>query len=242
MTYLEEPGPSLKLYHEQVMTLYKTQGIVFNFIKYKETSIICRIFTEKFGMRSYMIKGIRRKKSNIAFYQPLTQLELLVTERENRDIQQIREAKVAYAYAEIPYEIKKTSIALFLAEVLYKSVREESAQEDLFAFITESLMRFDALSVATENFHLQFLLKLSRFLGFGLSEVRPFFEQTGRIALPNADAEALVNKLLHQDYGTPIHLNGQIRRQLLQNILRFYNLNLESFGRVRSLEVLQSLF
>ncbi|MEM6299010.1 MAG: recombination protein O N-terminal domain-containing protein, partial [Bacteroidota bacterium] len=68
------------------MTTHKTKGIVFTFFKYKETSIICRIFTEKFGVRSYMIKGIRKKKSTIAFYQPLTQLELLVTERENRDI------------------------------------------------------------------------------------------------------------------------------------------------------------
>lgn len=224
------------------MNLYKTKGIVFNFIKYKETSIICRIFTEKFGIRSYMVRGVRKKKSTLAFYQPFTQLDLLVTEQENRDIQQIREVKVSFSYTEIPYQIKKTSIALFLAEVLYKSIREESEQTELFRFLEHSLITFDALQVQPENFHLQFLLKLPTYLGFGLDSVEPFFEQTGHLALPSSDAEALVRDLLESDYGSSFKLNGQIRRQLLGNILRFYSLHLESFGRIRSLEVLQHLF
>ncbi|MGF1534461.1 MAG: DNA repair protein RecO [Bernardetiaceae bacterium] len=224
------------------MKLYTTKGIVFNFIKYKETSIICKVFTETFGVRSYMIKGVRKKKATLALYQPLTQLELLVSEQETRDIQQVRDVRVQYAYASIPFEIKKTSIGLFLAEILYKSVREENPQPLLYTFVTDSFCIFDTMDAQAENFHLQFLLKLPAFLGFGMEEGATLFGQTGQLLIPDRSSDQIVNQLLQEPYGTPCLLNGYIRRQLLQHLLRFYALHVENFGRVRSLDVLQNIF
>ena len=111
--------------------ILKTKGIVLSHIKYKETSIITKIYTSEFGLRSYIVNGIRTKKSNgrLALYQPLTILELDVYEQKTKNIQRISDAKCAIPYHNIPFEIHKTTIAIFLAEFLYKLLQNAEEKD-----------------------------------------------------------------------------------------------------------------
>src|SRR6185369_5739782 len=136
--------------------LHKTRGIVFRFTKYGETSIIVNIFTELFGLQSYIVNGVRSKssKNKIALYQPLTLLEMVVYHRENANINRIKEVKCFYPYQTIPVDIKKSALAIFINEVLNKTVKDESHAQDLCTFLMESLQALDQMTEKAENFHL----------------------------------------------------------------------------------------
>src|SRR4051812_34859696 len=143
--------------------LFKTGGIVLNYIKYKETSIICKIYTEAFGLQSYIINGIRnnKAKNKIALFQTLTLLDLVVYNRPNSSLNRISEIKCHYPFKSIPFDLRKTTIALFLSEILNKTLKEQAENEDLFSFLKNSIKFLDKADENFENFHLQFLIKLS---------------------------------------------------------------------------------
>ena len=147
--------------------LEKTRGIVLRYFKYQESSIIVHIFTEKLGLQSYIVNSVRRKASNkIALFQPLTLLDLVVYHSEKKQIQRIKELRCYYAYEKIPWDIGKSAILIFLSEILSKVIKEGSESDGLFDFINDSLITLDKMRVKTENFHLIFLIKLSRYFGF----------------------------------------------------------------------------
>ncbi len=218
--------------------LFKTRGIVFRFTKYGESSIIVTIFTEMFGLQSYIVNGVRGKtsKNKIALYQPLTLLDLVVYHRENASILRIKEVKCLHPYQTIHQDIRKTAIAMFLNEILNKAVKDQSHAEEISGFIIPSLIALDT-TLVIENFHLIFLLKLSRYLGFG--------PQTNDEVLDgwsvNREDEVLLRKLLIADYDTKIEISYSSRRNLLETLLRFYAMHIENFGQVRSVEVLKDV-
>ncbi|MGB5930624.1 MAG: DNA repair protein RecO, partial [Cyclobacteriaceae bacterium] len=160
--------------------LSKTRGIVLNFIRYKDTSIIVRIYTEAFGLRTYIVNGVRSsrgKSSKIAFYQPLTLVDLVVYNHDQRDIHRLSETRCSRTLQSIPFEPAKSCMALFITEMLVKVLKEEESNEELFRFIYHSVEMLDMMDSHYQNFHIQFLLKLSSFLGFGLTSEKEFFGQ-----------------------------------------------------------------
>lgn len=218
--------------------LQKTRGIVFRFVKFGETSIIANIFTEQFGLQSYMIKGVRSnsRKSKIALFQPLTLLEMVVYHKENAGIMHIKEVKCFHPYQFINGDVRKATIAMFINEVLNKSVKEQSHAQDIFNFITDSLIYLDTLN-HPENFHLIFLIGLSKHLGFGphlSSEVLG-----GRMI--SDDEEIALNKFLTLDYHIDIPLTYQQRKNILAVLLRFYQAHSDGFGEMKSLAVLKEI-
>ncbi len=146
--------------------LYKTRGIVLGHIKYKETSIITKIYTESYGIQSYIQNGVRSTKSkiNMAYFQPLNLLDMVVYHKKDADLQRISELKLAYVYQEIHSQIPKITIVSFLTELLTKSLKEETKSQSLFDFLFQSFITFDHVS-ATE-FHLKFLIQFGQKLGF----------------------------------------------------------------------------
>src|SRR4051812_2313610 len=122
--------------------IHKTRGIVFRFTKYGETSIIVTIFTEEFGLQSYIVNGVRSKssKNKIALYQPLTLLNLVVYHRERANIERIKEIQCFHPYQTLTVDVKKSTIAMFITELLNKTVKEESHVQDLFDFLADSLI------------------------------------------------------------------------------------------------------
>ena len=148
--------------------LYKTRGIVFKTTNYSESSVVVQVFTEKFGLQSYLINGIKKPKSKIKLnsLQPLHLLDMVVYHKSTGGIQRVSELRHQPVFLTIPYDIVKSSIVLFLNEVLYKSLKQHEADEVLFEFLFHAIEILDSVSVGLANFHLYFLLRLTRFLGF----------------------------------------------------------------------------
>jgi DNA repair protein RecO (recombination protein O) len=219
--------------------LHKTQGIVFRFTKYGETSIIVNIFTAVYGLQAYIVNGVRSKsgKTKMALFQPLTLLDLVVYHREHANINRIKEVKCLYPYHSIPSDIKKSTMALFIAELVNKTVKEESHAQELCQFLINSFVTLDQMEGKTENFHLFFLVKLSRFLGFGAYQVNEILGS--RVTSP--DIEQLLGKILKSNYHDALSMHSNQRREILDLLLKFYADHLD-VGEMKSLQVLREIF
>ena len=147
--------------------LQKTLGIVLHTLKYKDTSLIADIYTEVAGRASFMVSIPRSRKAAVkpVLFQPLALVELEADFRPNATIYKVKEAKALYPFATLPYDPYKSAIALFLSEFLYRAVREEAENRPLFAYLYHSVIWLDECREGFANFHLVFLMRLSRFLG-----------------------------------------------------------------------------
>ena len=219
--------------------LHKTRGIVFRFTKYGDSSIIVTIFTELFGLQTYIVNGVRSKsaKGKIALFQPLTLLDLVVYFKENANIKRIKELRCLHQYQTLQTDVRKSSIAMFINEVLNKTVKEETHANEQFEFMLDSLISLDDQKKGYENFHLIFLIKLSRFLGFGAHHSDEVL--TGR--LTGKEEEELLKKLIVAEYGDTFVITQEQRRALLEILLRFYSSHIDSLGEIRSVQVLKEV-
>jgi DNA repair protein RecO (recombination protein O) len=220
--------------------LHKTRGIVFRFTKYGDTSIIVNIFTEMFGLQSFIVNSVRTasaKGNKIALYQPLTLLDLVVYHRENANINRIKEVKCIHPYHTLPVDVRKSTIAMFIAEVVNKSVKEQSHTGDIFDFLFNSLMALDMVEEGVENFHLVFLLQLSRYLGFGAYKAMEVVG--GRGASP--ETEMLIDQLLASNFTNMPRLTRLQRSTTLDLLVKFYADHIDSFGDMKSVPVLSEV-
>lgn len=238
--------------------LHKTRGIVLKTTLYSESSVVVQIFTEKFGIQSYMINGVKKPKAKIRMnmLQPLHLVDMIVYHKSNTSIQRVSELRPAPIFRSIPYDIIKSTIVLFLNEVLYKSIRQQTTDEHLFDFIFNAICWFDETEDLNVNFHLAFLLKLSRFLGFAPSTQtksdQSFFDlQEGEFRstipvhpyfLDKQDATLFIS-LFSMPFEKIIEINmeNQTRRVILDKILVYYTLHTASFGEIRSHQVLEDV-
>lgn len=223
----------------------KTRGIVINYTKYRETSVIVNIYTEEFGIQHYIENGVRssRSKNKIALFQPLTLLDLVVYHKENKDIHRISEIKCSYPFRSIPFDIHKSSIALFITEVLGKILKEETSNMPLFDFVFESIAWFDEISHHFENFHVQFLLKLAVYLGFAPESAKEFsYELMLHHLVPlDTHLEQALDLLLQSEFDQAPKVDRSTRAKLLDAILLFYRLHIDSLGEVKSIAILKEV-
>ena len=235
-----------------------SRGIVFHQLKYSETSIIAKIFTEKFGMQSYIIKGARRKKSKTSagMFQHLSLVELTANHKEKSNIHFLQDVRLTYQYSTIPYDIYKSSILLLINEILYRSVKEEETNAELFDFIYNALQWLDLRESGFANFHLVFLLQLSKYLGFfpkGIySETNHVFNMNSGCfekIIPNHpnyfnEKAAYQFSLLAQvsfENMLDVALNNTSRNNLLNNIIEYYQLHIPNLGTPKSLKILKEV-
>ncbi|MCF8370377.1 MAG: DNA repair protein RecO [Bacteroidales bacterium] len=240
------------------MSLHKTKGIVLHYIKYGETSIIATIYTQKFGRQAYIIKGARSPKSRLKanLFQPLFLIDMEVYHKPGRELQMIKEVKNTTPFVDIPFNLKKSSVCLFLAEVLYRTLREEEQSPKLFEFISENILFFDKAEKFLPNFHLTFLLHLSRFLGFyphnDYTETNCLFDlkeghfigfkPAHKYFLPK-QASFEFHALMETGFSDELKFSASEMRQfLLDKILEFYHFHLEHIGEIKSIEVLREVF
>jgi DNA repair protein RecO (recombination protein O) len=238
--------------------LHKTRGIVLKTTPYGDTSVVVQMFTEKFGIQSYMINGVKKPKAKIRMnmLQPLHLVEMVVYHKTNTSIQRISELRPALIFRSIPYDIIKSTIVMFLNEVLYKSIRQQHTDEQLFDYIFSGISWFDETGELSVNFHLAFLLKLTRFLGFAPSlenrSDQHFFDlQEGAFSsMPpvhphfmNKEEASLFIALFTTSFDKlhEIHMSNSSRRTLLEKILVFYTLHTASFGNIHSHQVLKEI-
>jgi len=239
--------------------IHSTKGIVLNQIKYGETSLIVHVYTEKFGRQTYMVKGGRSKKSKNKsnLFRPFFLLDMEVYHREGKNIQSLKEIRLSEPNHNFIFDVHKSTMVLFLAEVATKVIREEEANLELFVFLYNSIRYFDLSDESIKFFHLYFLTRLTRFLGcypqLNREDEKPFFDMdNGRfVSLENKHAHCL-NFDLSQSLN--ILLNTSIDRlnelkfnkididDLLRAILNFYALQIDGFTNLKSLSVIQNLF
>ncbi|MGI9542291.1 MAG: DNA repair protein RecO [Cyclobacteriaceae bacterium] len=227
--------------------LHKTKGIVINFIKYRESSIIVRIYTRAFGLQSYILNGVRTKNSKqgkIALFQPLTLLDLVVYHKNKDQLQRISEVKCTMPFHSVPYQTKKSSIALFMAEIMSKTLKDASENPALFDFLSHSILCLDSQKEEFENHHLIFLIQLSSYLGFGPSSSRDIsyeIKDPQEESILSSQEMSGLDRLIKSDYNTILQLSNQSRRLILDEILSFYQFHLESIRPVKSVSVLNAV-
>lgn len=237
--------------------LHKTRGIVFKTTDYSESSVVVQIFTEKFGLQSYLINGIKRPKSKIRLnsLQSLHLLDMIVYHKPSGNIQRVSELRHQPVFQQIPYDIVKSSITMFLNEVLYKSLKQHEADEILFEFLFHAIEILDSMSQGLANFHLYFLLRLTRFLGFypdNTNSSAAYFDlksggysslQPPHAFILEPPYTALWTKVLNANFDTlhELKISAAERKVLLEKVLDYYALHSEGFGKVKSLEVLEEV-
>jgi DNA repair protein RecO (recombination protein O) len=234
----------------------KTKGIVFHQLKYSETSLIVKIYTRKFGIQSYLIKGARSKKSKFkpALFQHLSLLEIVASHKENNNLQYIQEIRSAYQYSSLPFNMIKSSIMVFVNELLMKSIKEEEANPALFDYIFQSMQWLDLATSGFVNCHLIFAMHLTRYFGFyprGIyTPATPYFDFEGGCFenrkpvhlhyIQGPDAKKF-SELTETSFDTieNLKLNHDTRNSLLNQILKYYQLHLPNFGDLKSIDVLR---
>lgn len=239
--------------------LIKTRGIVFRTVKYGETSVIADIYTAAKGMQQYYLKGLRSDKSRIkaSLMQVMSILDLEAYSREDKSLNSIREARLAYVYQSLPFDVRKGAIALFMAEVARKTIREVEPNPPLFDFLSETLIALDTATDHFANIHLYFLAHLSAYLGFfpgeSYSTETPCFNlqegvfmpfEPGNPSLADPETSYSLSRLLCSslEKSGEIPLTRQARNTLLNKLLEYYRLQAGYLGEIQSHRILQEVF
>jgi DNA repair protein RecO (recombination protein O) len=239
------------------MGLVSTKAIVFSSIKYGDTSLIVKCFTLEEGIKSYLIKGVLKSKKGklkAAYFQPLTQLFLTASHNNKGNLNSIREAHVTVPYETIPLEIKKQTIILFLSEILSTIIQEEEKNAGLYSYIETALIWLDTHD-SISNFHLLFLLNLSKYLGFypdtsntsatAFSLIEGSFTNSNyeKLTLTNENL-TLFKRLLGINFDAihTVSFNKKERQTILRIIIQYFELHLQGFKKPKSLDVLETVF
>jgi DNA repair protein RecO (recombination protein O) len=239
--------------------LGKTKGIVLHTIKYSENSLILIVYTEEFGRQSYMLSGIHSKKSSGTkkLIHPLSLLSIDIYYKSSRELQKIKEYKSLSPLTGIHSSIVKTTIGLFIAEILYRTIKEEEKNPNLFTFLINSIQYLDFSDKGVENFHLVFLIQLSKFLGFfphdNYNSDNAYFNflQGSFVTftendnnLLNASESLWIHKILNMGYPDLLQLEitGTLRSILLDKLIQYYQAHFEGLGQIKSHKILLEVF
>ena len=234
-----------------------TKAIVLTSIKYGDTSLITRAFTASDGLKSYLLKGVlasKKGKLKIAYFQPLTQLEIVANHKNKGTLETIREAKVSYHYQTLHSQITKNAMTQFLAEMLSNSIHEEESNIGLFEYIEASLQWLDVHDEIS-NFHIHFLLNLTRYLGFypDTNAINSSYfdllegKFTNEPSLnPIVKGENLIyfKRVLGINFDEihNIKMNKINRQELLKSLVLYFELHLQGFRKPKSLAILNEVF
>ncbi|HKJ07019.1 MAG TPA: DNA repair protein RecO [Flavobacteriaceae bacterium] len=232
-----------------------TNAIVINSIKYGDTSLITTCYTENYGIKTYILKGVlssKKGKLKAAYFQPLSQILITAYHKNKGGLNTIKEVSVTHFYTSVYTDFKKQTIALFLAEILYYAIKEEEKNETLYKYLETSLLWLDAHHNIT-NFHLLFLLNLTKFLGFypQTNNQHNYFDLyegkftafKTKFTVKNEDFLQFKKLLgINFDALDKVQFNAIQRQQVLQLLIQYFELHLSGFKKPKSLAVLKSVF
>jgi len=235
--------------------LVKTKAIVISSLKYQEKSLIVKCFTESDGLKSYFVPtAYSGKKSNqkMAYFQPLTILEIEANHKNKGTLEHFKEIKLSSAFQTINTNVVKSTIVIFLSEMLHHSIKEEEKNESLFTFLETALLWLDAHE-ETSNFHLILLLEITKFFGFypdtsntngkHFEMIDGVFSPFQGVSCLSEHETHLFKKLLNLKFDSDQKVFAGIERQiLLKIILDYYAIHLDGFKKPKSLDVLKEVF
>jgi DNA repair protein RecO (recombination protein O) len=240
---------------------HKTKGIVLRSIKYGETSLVVTIFTEAFGVQTYMVNGVRTSKkspSKANLFQPAAILDLIVYHNDSRSMQRIKEFSWAFLYQQVLNDVIKNSIASYMVELVQKCLKQPEPNTDLFFFCEDVLVELDkADKIISANLPLFFTMHLTHFFGFRMANnyspvnnildlqegnftdhqpTHPYF-----IDGKYADLTAQLLRVMQPQELVDFKLNHINRRELLLRYLEYYALHIQDFGQMKTLMVLHEV-
>lgn len=238
--------------------LIKTRGIVLRAIKYGESGLICDLFTEDFGMTSFLVQGIRGNKSQhkSILLRVGNLVDVVAYHRENKGLQRLTEVRADYVYQDIPFNLTKGSLSLFMAELALKSIRYSESEQALFHFLRNSFIFLDETKGGIGNLHLLFALRLSYYLGFApqvsVESGDVFFDlREGVFVSENlrgpytlsAEQSHLLRELIPSSYeeGNRVRMNREVRWDLLVQLIDYFSLHLNHFQGLQSHKILHEL-
>lgn len=239
--------------------LVKTEAIVLHAIKFGESRLIVDMFTREVGRVSFAVPIPKTSKRRLKkqYFQPMTLLEVECDIRQRDQLQKLKDARLLAAYASIPFSPEKLALSLFTAEFLCHALRAEQQNEPLFVYLYDSMQWLDMIETGFANFHLTFLIRMSRFLGFYpnlddyvrgcIFDLRTatFSLQvpTHRDFLQPDDAQR-IHTLMRMDFPTMhlFRLSRQERNRITEVLLHYYQLHIPQFPELKSLDVLKELW
>ena len=239
--------------------MHQSRAIVLRQIKYSETSLILKIYTEKEGLLSFIAKGVRGKSGKLhsAQFQTLNLIDLSYREARRSQLRQINDLKVTEPFTDLPYNAIKRTIAIFMAELIQNAIKEQEPNTKLFDFLYNSIHWIDLSKEGYSHFHLLFMMKFTKHLGFypmldGHKEARYFDLQQGVFSMVEPrhsyfiDSEQLIawKQLINIKLETinRLSLSNTLKRKLLQTMMLYYKLHLIYFKELNSHHILQSVF
>lgn len=239
------------------MALITTNAIVLNTIKYGDSSLIVKCYTKELGLLSFLVRGVlkaKKKGAKIAYFQVLNQLSISFNYKNKNALSSIKDIRVVNPYKTIPNSIVKQSLVLFLSEMLSKSIQEETADSNFYAYLESALVWLDYHDKVS-NFHLLFLLNLTRFLGFypdmSNSHYSGFDLQEGNFTQSISNKFVIKNNDFYQfkkllginfDDVEEVNFSKKERQTVLQIIIQYFQLHLGNFSKPKSLQVLETIF
>jgi DNA repair protein RecO (recombination protein O) len=233
----------------------KTKAIVISSIKFQEKSLIVKCFTQSHGLKSYFVRDAfsgRKSNQKIAYFQPLTILEIEAVHKNKGTLENFKEIKISTPFQSIHSDIYKSTIAMFISEILHHSIQEEEKNESLFSFLETAFLWLDHHDEIA-NFHLILLLEITKYLGFypDVSDLdMSFFEMTEGVFSPFHAISSLTEhetnlfrKLISLKFDNDQKIFHVIERQIVLKILiDYYSFHLDGFKKPKSLEVLKEVF
>lgn len=237
--------------------LEKTEGIVLKTTRFGETSIIAKIFTKKYGLISFMLKGIRSQKATktASLIQPLQMLQLDISVKDNRNLQHIKEYRSDYIYRSLHLDFSRQALAVFCLEILLKCLKEHEINERVYDYFISFLLELDQTAVRFENQSLFFLLELSGLLGFEpslqhISDYSYFNLASGKFEHQLSSTEPcldttetnLFKRLLAEYYEkNDIPFTGAERKILLDKLLLYFRWHIPEFTQPQSPAILHEV-
>lgn len=231
---------------------FKSEGIIFRTLKYSESSTIVDIYTLEKGLRSFLVSGLNSKKNQTkkSLYQHINIVDIVAYDKANGTLGRIKEESLNVHYKQVPYDVVRSSIGLFIIELSRNTIKEEEPNKGLYSYLKSTLLMLDEVDVNLTNFPLTFLIGLSTHIGIqpqnNESEGKPYFDlyAGGYVALPtkytlSLDESAALQKVLSSE--TDVKLSKTERGLMLNNLLNYYRLHVEQFKPLKSIEVLRQI-
>ena len=239
------------------MAIVTTKAIVLSSLKFGDTSLIVKCYTQYEGLKSYLIRGVLKAKKGgvkVAYFQPLTQLKIVANHNTKNNLNSIKEVQVSYPFKTIYNDIVKQSVVMFLSEILSYSIQEEEENSSLFTYLETAFIWLD-IHDNVSNFHLLFLLNLSGFLGFypdlsdndklGFNLLEGnFSDSVHEKNVISGNNFYQFKKLLGINFDSieKVSFSKSERQVILQIIIRYFELHLDGFRNPKSLQILETVF
>ena len=235
--------------------LFTTKGIILHTLKYGETSVITEIYTEIKGMTGFIVSSVRQPNAKLSAgsVQPLSLVELVAYDNP-KGLCRIKEMRLQYVYQDIPFNVIKSGIGMFMAEIIKYTIKEKEENLALFNFLFAQFVELDTVKKNYANTPVFFLLQFSKYLGFfpqseGYIDGFVFNLTEGRFydaQFCNADCilpeESRIWYSMLSFKLDDFKISAQERRILIDGLLKYYKYHIENFPEINSLRILRELW